>query len=64
MAGLDIVLPVRSSSVARNPIVVARLPDGGLISYRKPDGMYLHTLATPEAFLRKLRQLGFEPDAE
>jgi len=26
--------------------------------------MYLHTLATPEAFLRKRRQLGFEPDAE
>ena len=45
---------------APDPVVAVQLPDGGLISYRKPDGRYLHTLATPEAFLRKLRQLGFK----
>jgi hypothetical protein len=42
-------------------VVIVRLADGGFISYRKPDGRYLHTLATPEAFERKCRQLGGEP---
>lgn len=54
-------LPERVSARARDPVVIAQLPDGGVISYRKPDGRYLHTLATPEAFARKVRQLGIEP---
>ena len=33
----------------------------GISTYRKPDGRYLHTVGTPEAFLRKARQLGFDP---
>ncbi len=61
LAGLAGSVPVRSSAVARDPVVIVQLVDGGLISYVKPDGRYLHTLATPEAFERKLRQLGFEP---
>src|SRR5688572_12704373 len=48
---------------ARDPVVVARLDDGGLISYRRPDGTYLHTLNTREGFERKLRQLGIVPNA-
>jgi len=52
---------VRTSPVTRDPVVVVQLADGGLISYLKPDGRYLHTLATREAFARKLKQLGFEP---
>jgi hypothetical protein len=60
LAGLTSPALARTSNVARDPIVVAQLPDGGLISYVKPDGRYLHTLATPEAFERKRRQLGFE----
>jgi hypothetical protein len=43
-------------------VVIVQLADGGLISYRKPDGRYLHTLATPEAFERKLGQLRCEPE--
>jgi hypothetical protein len=62
LAGLVVPPPIRSSVVARDPVVIAQLPDGGLISYCKPDGLFLHTLATPEAFLRKLRQLGWEPE--
>jgi hypothetical protein len=45
-------------AAARDPVVVARLDDGGLISYRRPDGTYLHTLNTREGFERKLQQLG------
>ena len=61
LAGVDGRLPIRTGAVAPDPVVVVQLPDGGLISYVKPDGRLQHTLATPEAFERKLRQLGFEP---
>ena len=43
---------------ARDPVVVARIADGGLISYRRADGLYVHTLNTPEGLARKLEQLG------
>jgi hypothetical protein len=45
---------------ARDAVWVAELPDGGLISYRRDDGSYLHTLNTPEGFRRKLAQLGID----
>jgi hypothetical protein len=60
LAGLISPASPRTSNVARDPILAVQLPDGGLISYVKPDGRYLHTLATPDAFERKVRQLGFE----
>jgi hypothetical protein len=60
LLGLSTPLPIRTTSVARDPVVIVQLPDGGIISYRKTDGRYLHTLATPEAFSRKLGQLAFE----
>ena len=52
---------------AEDPVVVARLAQGGgLISYRRGDGGYVHTLNTEEGFRRKLDQLGirFGPTAE
>ncbi len=58
VVGLATAPPVRTSAVARDPVVIVLLADGGVISYCKADGMYLHTLATPEAFARKVRQLG------
>jgi hypothetical protein len=61
LAGHSAPVPTSTSGVARDPVVIVQLLDGGLISYVKPDGRYLHTLATPEAFERKLRQLGIEP---
>ena len=45
---------------ARDVVVVARLEDGGLISYKRVDGTYLHTLNTVAGFERKLRQLGID----
>ena len=42
---------------AKDIVVVAKLKDGGLISYKKVDGTYLHTLNTAEGFRRKLSQL-------
>jgi hypothetical protein len=46
--------------VARDPVVVTSFGDGGLISYRKVNGTFLHTLNTLERFERKLRQLGID----
>ena len=43
---------------ARDPVIIMPFEDGGLISYRKADGQFLHTLNTHEGFDRKLRQLG------
>ena len=45
-------------ATAKDPVIVTPFEDGGLISYRKADGMFLHTLNTREGFERKLRQLG------
>jgi hypothetical protein len=41
-------------------VVVTPLIVGGLISYRRPDGTFLHTLNTAEGFARKLSDLGIE----
>ena len=43
---------------APDAVVVARFDGGGIISYRKPGGLYLHTLNTSEGLERKLQQLG------
>lgn len=44
---------------APDPVLVTPLPEGaGLISYRRADGTFLHTLNTASGFQRKLRQLG------
>lgn len=43
---------------ARDPVVVAEIEGGGLISFKKTDGYFIHTLNTPEGFRRKLVMLG------
>ena len=47
---------------ARDPVLVARLQDGGIISYLRPDGTCLHTLNSLAGFNRKLLQLGIALD--
>jgi hypothetical protein len=46
---------------AQDAVLVARVEGGGLISYRRGDCSFLHTLNTPEGFTRKLSQLGINP---
>src|SRR5689334_9620925 len=45
---------------AKDTVLVVQLDDGGLITYRRDDGSFLHTLNTPAGFRRKLAQLGIE----
>ena len=47
-----------ASIMASDPVIVIPFEDGGLSSYRKADGKFLHTLNTREGFERKLHQLG------
>lgn len=63
LAPADVLGPatlVRSFRVAAaaDEVRVAQLPDGGLISFARADGTFVHTLNTPEGFSRKLAQLG------
>ena len=44
---------------APDPVHVVTFDDGGgLISYAKAGGRFVHTLNTPDGFARKLAQLG------
>lgn len=43
---------------ARDRVAVVRFSGGGLISYRKAEGRYLHTLNTADGLARKLGELG------
>ena len=57
LVGDDLTQQEFSSPNASDPVLVVVLPDGGLISYCKPDGTYVHTLGNAEGFSRKLAQL-------
>lgn len=49
------------SAMARDPIVLAPFAaGGGLISYRRDDGRWLHTLNDENGWTRKRSQLGIE----
>ena len=58
LAGSAVATASFASEHAADPVAVVALDCGGLISYRKPDGRYLHVLNSPEGFARKLKQLG------
>ena len=46
---------------ARDTVIVTRFDDGGLISYKRENSTYVHTLNTPEGLERKLYSLGILP---
>ena len=64
MVGAGVELSEFRVEGARDPVVVGRFSGGGLISYRKEDGTYLHTLNTVAGFERKLTQLGVRREDE
>jgi hypothetical protein len=45
-------------AAARDTVIIAAFAGGGLISYRRATGEYVHTLNTPDGFARKLLALG------
>ena len=63
LIGTDAELHQFSVPAAPDPVVVARFDDGGLISYKRANGTYVHTLNTPDGFARKMSQLGIVLDS-
>ncbi|HNQ15186.1 MAG TPA: hypothetical protein PKM58_06460 [Pyrinomonadaceae bacterium] len=57
LLGSEIEVQKFDRSNAKDTAFVARLDDGGLISYSRPDGTWVHTLCTRDGFDRKIRQL-------
>lgn len=51
-------------AAARDTVLVVPLDKGGLISYERADGSFVHTLNTAEGFERKLLDLGIKVSQE
>ena len=60
IAGRETQVSEHRSEQAADAVLVAPLTGGGIISYRRADGSFLHTLNNEEGFERKLKQLGIE----
>ena len=60
LVGPSVVVTRFSIDTAPDEVLVVPLDWGGLISYKRLNGTYLHTLNDPDGFARKLRQLGIE----
>jgi hypothetical protein len=60
IAGQAIEVSEHNSAAARDTVLVSPIAGGGMISYRRADGSFLHTLNNEEGFERKLKQLGIE----
>jgi|GEM_PF-776358 len=58
--GSEIEIRMYHPVVAKDTVLVARFRGGGMISYKREGGTFLHTLNTADGFARKLRQLGIE----
>jgi hypothetical protein len=64
LAGPEAVVQKYSTTIARDPLFVTLFAGGGLISYRQPDGSFVHTLNTIEGLHRKLQQLEVRVDEQ
>ena len=58
IVGTDADVLVFNLSSAPDPVHVVVLGDGGLISYKKETGLFIHTLCDSAGFSRKLENLG------
>ena len=60
LLGSSYVEKVFESEKARDLVVVEQIEGGGILSYKKADGSYLHTLNNIEGLNRKLADLGIK----
>jgi hypothetical protein len=58
LAGEGVEIRSEHCAGTEDEVFSGRIPGGGIISYRKPDGSFIHTLSDEEGFLRKTRMLG------
>ena len=60
LVGKEVEVARFSVKTAPDEVLVVPLDRGGMISYKRSNGTYLHTLNDPDGFGRKLRRLGIE----
>lgn len=53
----QIPIDVFNSEMCHDQIQIGRFVDGGLLSYEKSDGTFVHTLNNPEGLKRKINHL-------
>jgi hypothetical protein len=58
LAGMNVVVSSFILTTTKDPVHVTEIKDGGIISYEKKDGSFVHTLNTKSGFKRKLKNLG------
>lgn len=61
MVGSGVEIQSYERSPEKDNVHVAEIEDGGLISYEKDNGLFIHTLNDSEGFRRKLRDLTDSP---
>lgn len=52
-----IPIEIFTSSMCRDRVHIGKLPDGGLLSYEKSDGTFVHTLNNLSGLQRKMNHL-------
>lgn len=50
------------SENAPDEVLIVRFKDGGLISYKKSDNTFIHTLNNEEGFKKKVQMLKIDPE--
>ncbi len=60
ICGAEVKTEEFHSQSVPDPVIFCRFGDGGIISYIKSDGTFVHTLNNKEGFERKCRELNIE----
>lgn len=58
LLGFEVELYIYSVPTARDTVIVATLSNFGIISYKRADGLFVHTLNNSSGLERKLLSLG------
>ncbi|CAF1005644.1 unnamed protein product [Adineta ricciae] len=60
----QILIQIFTSEICRDAIHIGKFTDGGLLSYGKSDGTYVHTLNNSSGLTRKMNHLNIHFDNE
>ncbi len=64
LVGAEVYVAEHVVDTAQDKVLVVVVEGGGLITYARDDGSFLHTLNSPSGFDRKLRQLKIRRDLD
>jgi hypothetical protein len=61
LVGEPLHIQTFQSANATDPVLIVRIKNGGIISYKKQNQTYVHTLNTDEGFIKKIKILNIDP---